>query len=119
MSLITLGWRTVGNMEAELLEAGALRKTWTVSADARIRADGVLVGPVVYMGKPEDPETGVATYDGVVRDALFIFSDGDASVRALAEDQNPDDLQETVDDYLTSSGGDLAAMRALKPPAAG
>lgn len=119
MSLITLDWRTVGNMEAELLEAGALRKTWTPAADARIRADGALVGPVVYTGKPEDPTTGVATYDGVIRDALFVFSDGDASVRALVEDANPDDLTETVNDYLASSGGDLDAMRARKPAAAG
>ena len=117
--ILSLTWKSVSMMEADLLENGAVRKSWALHSDARITISGSTlgVGPVVYTGRPEDPETGAAVYDGVIRDALFLFCDLDSShcVRAILEDRNPTDLQETISAYMQASGGDVSAMQALKP----
>lgn len=115
--LIDLTWKNVSVLEAGLLEGGAQRTAWTAYTDARITTDEAPsgVGPVVYLGKPEDPETGVQTYDGVIRDALLLFFDAEICVRAIIEDGNPDDVIETCEDYVNTHGGNVADMQALKP----
>jgi hypothetical protein len=117
--IMSLTWKSISNLEADLLENGAVRKSWTLHSDARITTSGASlgVGPCVYTGRPEDPETGAATYDGVVRDALFLFTDLDTSycVRAILEDRDPTDLQETIEAFMLACGGDVSAMQAKKP----
>jgi hypothetical protein len=117
MAAIPLTWHAVSVMEADLLENGALRKSWSYPADARIKISGALlgVGPVVYKGKTEDPNTGEASYSGVIRDALFLFCDVADCVYAVLENVDPTALQETIDDYIANYGGDIAAMQAMKP----
>lgn len=117
--LIPLTWNGVTALSADLMENGALRKTWKKYSDARIETESAPlgVGPCVYTARPVDPDTNAETYDGVVKTALFMFYDepGNGSVVSLVENADPDDLQETIDDFITLHGGDVAAMQALKP----
>lgn len=117
MAVLTLIWRQVSLTEADLLESGAARRNWTYKRDARIKIPSAAlgIGPVVYAGTPENPATGAASYDGVVRDALFLFCDTADCVRALLEDVNPEDLAETISHYMDTHGGDIPTMQTLKP----
>jgi len=115
--IIDLTWKTLHLREAELMENGAVRMAWKLHSDARIKtADSVMgIGPVVYTAKPENPETGEYQYDGIIRDALFIFCDEADCVQAMANNADPGNLEETIADYMLSHGGNIQEMKALKP----
>lgn len=119
--LIPLTWNGVTALSADLMENGALRKTWKKYSDARIETESAPlgVGPCVYTARPVDPDTGAETYDGVIKTALFMFFDepGAGSVVCLLENADPDDLSETIGNFVSQHGGDVAAMQALKPAA--
>lgn len=117
--IIPLTWTAVSVLHADLIENGALRKTWKKHSDARIETESAAlgVGPVVYTARPVDPDTGSETYDGVVKTAWFGFFDEADAVVSLVENADPDDLSETIADYIATHGGDIAAMQALKPAA--
>lgn len=121
MPVISLAYEDITEMRAILLEEGAKDEKWTLAADARIKTDqnALGVGPVVYKARPTD-EDGVYSSTGTVKEALFLFFDDDGTaVMCLAENQAQADILLTVDDYLSSHGGDVAAMKALKPSTAG
>lgn len=101
----------------KIIMAGLEDEKWIVEADARIKTedDPVGVGPVVFTNRPEDPETNSYDVDGVVRDAVFLFFLENGVRRAEIFDQDPADLVDTVNDYLSSHGGDKTAMAALAP----
>ena len=117
MPVISLTFEAVTEMRAILLEEGAKDEKWTLAADARIKTDSnaLGVGPVVYKDRPSD-EDGNYSSTGTVKNALFLFFDDDGTATmSLAEDQAQADILLTVDDYLANHGGDIAAMKALKP----
>jgi hypothetical protein len=115
--ILSLAWKSVPVIVGDLLENGANRKMWSYPVDARIKTSEAPlgVGPVVYKGKEENPETGESTYSGVIRDALFLFCDTADCVYAVLENVDPTDLNETITNFIANSGGDIAAMQAKKP----
>lgn len=117
MAVLALEWRVCSITETDLLESGAIRRTWTAKEDARIKtaAAPLGIGPVVYTGKAENPDTGISSYDGVIRDGLFLFCDESDCVRAILEDVDPTDLEETINNYMDTHGGDVETMQTLKP----
>ncbi|MFP4031218.1 MAG: hypothetical protein ACLFQQ_22900 [Desulfococcaceae bacterium] len=114
-----LNWKAERSEIVEMMENGAMRLLWQYAGDARIRHDDAPlgVGPAVLTGRPEDPDTGRPATEGVVRDALFLFCDYVVvdSVYAAVFDADPTELQAEIDAYMDAHGGDVDAMRALKP----
>jgi hypothetical protein len=117
MPVIALTHENITEMRGILLEEGAKDEKWVLAADARIKTDGnaLGVGPVAYKDRPSD-DNGVYSATGTVKNALFLFFDDDGTATmSLTEDQEQADILLTVDDYLSSHGGDVTAMKALKP----
>lgn len=117
MPVQTLSHEAITEMRGLLLEAGADDEKWTLAADARIKtaSNPLGVGPVCYKARPTD-ESGNYSSSGTVKEALFLFFDDDGSATmALLEGSNPTDIDLTVEDFLSNHGGDVAAMKALKP----
>lgn len=112
-------WKAERAEIVEMVENGAQRLLWTYAGDARIRHDDAPmgVGPAVLIGRPEDPDTGRPATDGVIRDALFLFCDFGIvdSVYAAVFDADPTALTAAIDAYMDAHGGDVDAMRTLKP----
>jgi hypothetical protein len=98
------------------MSEGVDENKWTLESDARIKSETnqLGIGPVVYKGRPKDAE---GNYDkaGSPRDALLLFVDENDAVYCLFEDQAPTDIADTMADFMTNHGGDIAAMKANRP----
>lgn len=108
MPILPLTFEVKSLMEAQLLEAGAKNKKWELYTDARIKNATMEVGPVVYLGKPDEK-------DAPRNDALILFQDESDAVLTILEDADPDDMMLTVDDFLTNAGADINVMKAKRP----
>lgn len=117
MAVVALTHNGIGLTHGVLLEEGCKDEKWTLAADARIQTEGdiVGVGPVVYKGRTLD-EDGDFSSDGTVQQALFMFFDNDGTATyAIIENQSETDVDDTVSDFLTNSGGDISVMKSNKP----
>lgn len=118
MPVVTLTQIPITHQLGSFLVRGALGENWALKADARIKSDenDIGVGPVVFEGLPKLAD-GTLYKSGSPRDGLFVFFDLSDCTFALAEMLDPVDLQDTLSDYLTNHGGDIAAMKANRPSA--
>lgn len=117
MAVLPITWEHDSLMAAELIENGADDLRWTLAADARIKTDvdPVGVGPVAFKGRPKDNDGNIDLKSGLPRDALFIFYTDTEARRGGLEGVDPDDLTDTINDFLANHGGDRDAMLALVP----
>lgn len=95
-------------------------KKYTLVADARIKTeeDALGIGPVAYRGQLKNNQQVVDTKTGVPRDlCVFFFTDTDVR-RASLEAMDPADVDDTINDFLTTCGADPATM-LTKAPAIG
>jgi hypothetical protein len=116
MPVLTSTFAASTHMFADILEDGADRNNWYLASDARIKSEenSLGIGPVVYRGRPKNGD-GDFDKDGQPRDALLMFVDEADAVYCIHEGQDPVDIADTIADFMTNHGGDLAAMKAKRP----
>ncbi|MFP4423249.1 MAG: hypothetical protein ACLFRG_22155 [Desulfococcaceae bacterium] len=117
MPVQTLTYQVIDLLEAAILERGVNGLQYELVADARIKTEDneLGVGPVVYRGRTEDPETDTYSGDGVIRDALFLFVDEEDCLKSLVSNMDPTDLADTMADFMDTHGGSVADMKAKRP----
>jgi hypothetical protein len=100
---------------AQYSEKGLL-STWFLAADARIKTETNTtgVGPVVYKG-PLKNSSNIASKDGYSRDLVIFFYTDTEARRAELWNQEPGDINDTANDFLTNHGASISAMLLLAP----
>jgi hypothetical protein len=118
MAVQSLTWENEPIVIAEITEIG-LNRSWFLAADARIKTanNTIGIGPVAYKGPLKNSEN-VASKDGYSRDMVVMFYTDTDCKRAELMNQEPGDINDTVNDFLASHGGDTTAMLALAPTVA-
>ena len=115
MPLINLSHRVCTIEEAEILEAGCKKNSWSLVTDGRISSPATgSIGPVAYLGpvrKKEGPDgTDLPANDGIV-----MFFDEDDAVVAMLSNVDPTDLILTQADFLEQCGASISVMKTKRP----